>query len=349
MEWIGARLRLIENNDFNDSFLDDDYFRTFFLPPSFFPWGLRVRNVVGDACLPYDKRKIYRANNYGFRSDDFIEPADLVFAGCSYTYGSGLHEENIWGNILGKSVGMSTANLGIHGASWKMIVDNVIGYCELIGAPKKLACLFPDFYRYTTPVDGFIHRNDDRALPKTRSDQGGYFATISFDRYHEDVPNISKRPHDPDVVLSKDQAAFQSISAIRVLEQYCRTNKIDFSWTTWHNSTAKVIDLFAQKREETSFSNYFSLRDYYGYGYLKRSKTFTGYVHINDYNNECHNYHREKDCSCGKQDCHTEEEKLYESTGEFHHALDIEHDFESTHPGIHSHLHYIDGFRENLW
>lgn len=336
---------------FAHSSLGDGYSRTFFLTPSAFPWTSDKKDTVGDACLPYDKRKIYRGNNYGFRADDFKEPADLVFAGCSYTYGSGLHEENIWGNILGKLFNMSTANLGIHGASWKIIVDSVIGYCELIGAPKKLACLMPDFGRYTMPVDGFIHRLGDDGYLETIGANGSHFATITFDKYpREHVLNLSKRPHEAELVINKEQGIYQSIAAIRFLEQYCKINKIDFSWTTWHTGTAKAIDLFAQEDAKTSFSNYFSLKKYYGYGYLKRTKTFTGFTHTDDYGDYCSNEHRNSDCSCSNiKNCHSDEAEQYELTGEFHHALDIEYDFASTHPGAHSHLHYVEGFKENLW
>lgn len=348
-ELTGASLKAPRENIFTQDFLDDGYARTFFLAPSAFPWTSGKKDTL-DPLLPFDKREIYRGNNYGFRSDDFIKPADLVFAGCSYTYGSGLHEENVWGNILGKLFNMSTANLGLHGASWKIIVDNVIGYCELIGAPKKLACLMPDFWRYTMPVDGTIHRLDDRGYDGTVSSSGNHFSTIAFDKHPDDSsPNLAKKPYETEFVISKDQAIYQSITAIRVLEQYCKTNKINFSWTTWHNGTAKTIDLFAQKSKATDFSNYFSLKPYYGYGYLKRTKKFTGYTQTDDYEAYCSNVHQNKDCSCDNiKNCHGDEAKQYESTGEFHHALDIEHDFASTHPGIHSHLHFVEGFKDNF-
>lgn len=298
---------------------------------------------------PFDSRKIYRSNNYGFRSDDFNTPAQLLFAGCSWTYGSGLDEEFIWGNMLAKKLDMTAANIGISGASWEMIVDSILGYIEEIGHVPYVVCLFPDFYRYTFPVDGnFISLEKSSELEGTTGYAENFFSSVyPLDFYDKNYPRIVKRPFNPEHVFSQEMAIYQSFKAVRRLEEFCQSREIDLKWTTWNPAAGEVIDRVGQTREDLKFNFYFSSQPYGIYAYFKETNNFRAHVHTNSYGSFCTANHAGTDCSCYLI-CHLEEEKQYESSRQFHHALDIEQNFQGVHPGIHTQLHILEAFLDQF-
>lgn len=56
---------------------------------------------------------LYRANSRGFRCDHFTDEPSLVFFGCSFTYGTGMHEDDIWPTRVSKHFDLKCCNLGI--------------------------------------------------------------------------------------------------------------------------------------------------------------------------------------------------------------------------------------------
>lgn len=62
----------------------------------------------------------YHVNSWGFRSsvdyEDVREPC-IVALGCSFTFGTALHEYQTWPSLLGKLMGMRVINLGTPGHS----------------------------------------------------------------------------------------------------------------------------------------------------------------------------------------------------------------------------------------
>jgi hypothetical protein len=65
-----------------------------------------------------DTRIDYYINRWGFRSDheyEHIAEPCLVALGCSYTFGTGLHEHQVWASILAKRLGIRLVNLAVPG------------------------------------------------------------------------------------------------------------------------------------------------------------------------------------------------------------------------------------------
>jgi len=60
----------------------------------------------------------YHINSWGFRSaneyDEVQEPC-IVALGCSFTFGTGLHEYQTWPSVLGNQLGVRVVNLGTPG------------------------------------------------------------------------------------------------------------------------------------------------------------------------------------------------------------------------------------------
>ena len=59
----------------------------------------------------------YQFNGHGFRSAEFGTPVDIVCFGCSFTMGTGVHEQDTWPSQLQALTGLSVANLGHAGSS----------------------------------------------------------------------------------------------------------------------------------------------------------------------------------------------------------------------------------------
>ena len=97
--------------------------------------------------FPEDGTNSYKVNKHQYRSKEFEKDADLLFAGCSITYGEGVVEPAIWGNIIASKLNMNAFNIGISGASVHLIVNNLFNYFKEFGNPKNLICMFPDFLR----------------------------------------------------------------------------------------------------------------------------------------------------------------------------------------------------------
>jgi len=105
-------------------------------------------------------KNTYKLNNLNFRDEkDLIsgKPADILTLGCSQTFGIGLPQEYIWPFLIEKKMNRSVSNLGMSGASAKMISDLMLYYFKNVGLPKVVIANFPDTFRYSHLLDGEIY------------------------------------------------------------------------------------------------------------------------------------------------------------------------------------------------
>lgn len=96
-------------------------------------------------------------NNYGHRSADFKvldqDKTNVLFAGCSMTFGEGLPEFYSWPHHVIRSIKSTIDNLGstdilsYPGGSAEKIIRNVFRYIDQIGKPDYIFILLPDFFR----------------------------------------------------------------------------------------------------------------------------------------------------------------------------------------------------------
>jgi hypothetical protein len=59
----------------------------------------------------------YRFNQHGFRTAEFDHEFEAVCFGCSFTMGTGVHNQHTWPEQLAKSTGLDIANLAHAGSS----------------------------------------------------------------------------------------------------------------------------------------------------------------------------------------------------------------------------------------
>ncbi len=101
-----------------------------------------------------DIKDVYKSNNYGMRSDDFIRHADgdkshMLFSGCSVTFGDGVLLEHLWAYKLYEKLSESERlsgyyNLARNGATVTEILSQVLKYIELFGVPGRIIINLPE-------------------------------------------------------------------------------------------------------------------------------------------------------------------------------------------------------------
>lgn len=87
--------------------------------------GLYVKNPV-----------TYTINHLGYRTRDDIPTTDYILAvGCSHTFGTGLHEEHRFTNLLEDFYKVPVLNVSIPGGSPNSVRDNII---QLLSSDNRL-------------------------------------------------------------------------------------------------------------------------------------------------------------------------------------------------------------------
>jgi len=295
--------------------------------------------------VPEDPVNLYKYNSHGYRSPEFSVGTELVFAGCSFTHGTGVPESGAWPSMVSKSLNKKASVVAQPGASISSIVDQLFMYFRSFGNPKTLLCLFPDRYRLSVPIDGST-LTYDQSRPvfgsNGSSPEQGVF-NIEFNPGSQSIKYM-KKPYDANVVITEDISLYQSMRSIRLLEQYCRATNIKLLWSTWNLELAAIMSL-VHEREDLKFDNYFNLNVYVD------RKSALGYWGVLfktlDDLNSCAHEHAKIDCSCYLV-CHKDLLELY---GEEQFNIGMDHHFsghESSHYGVHFQAHVADAFLSRL-
>ena len=229
--------------------------------------------------LPEDSSSLYKMNSMGYRSDEFIENRDMVFSGCSQTFGTGILNEGIWGNILSKKIGIKSYNLGRGGASTQYIVQNLIGFFKEYGNPKYLFCLFPEFTRSQMKSDiDFMRSSRESRIPLSGRQSYMLLRLLHSD---ENV-KYSASPHFAEDMIPPEFIFSMTLDYIRMLEIYCDLNNITLRWGTWDPAQ----DLYLTKNiKNMDFKYYVPL----GMNKWKRDSSDKGQSYlISDLDKSCH-------------------------------------------------------------
>lgn len=297
----------------------------------------------------------YLCNLYGYRGAGWEGDNQLVFAGCSFTFGSGIHNhEDVWGNRVAAELGVNAVNLSRPGVGAVWLVDRLFEYFNTYGDPEYLFLLIPNFRRIPLPIDGVILDSNsareeafllDFMIPYKEQDPKGpgVYAGINYEEKPEKLNKYSRMPHNVFDVVSEDIAVELSVRAMRHLESYCRAAGIKLLWTSWDLSISDYIDSLP---EILSFDCYFSLFDRPGGHYYKKYINGTAkWIHLESRlaYDVCMADHEDLDCSCDLG-CH-EEDRINTPEG-FDNGMDIEEGLFPSHPGIHTQIHFAEAFLE---
>lgn len=173
-----------------------------------------------DQKLNIDPRVEYKLNNFAHRCDDFDfldkSKTNILFAGCSSTFGHSISEKYVWTKKLYNSIVVKNKgpfhSIGIPGAGIERVVHNIIKYCNKFGNPDYIFIAHADFTRevlYKSETDEFINK-----------------IHINYNT------NSLKSENDFDFYLMYKFQIFY-----RILEIYCSSHNIKLISSSWDSIT----------------------------------------------------------------------------------------------------------------
>ena len=265
-----------------------------------------------------DSGNAYSFNKMEYRSPEFTSNPDIIFAGCSFTFGLGVSDENIWPNLVAEDK-YTFANLSQVGISTEKIVSSCINHIDIYGKPKKIFCLFPDFLRNNFVNDPDFHVYD-RPMNEIAYEHS-WSQTVSWPSMDMIKPNkYVKMPFDINKNISPHYFIYKYINSIYILQTLCKALDIDFVWSIWHKDTAEIIEsLFNNNNFYLNKDNYISLID--------AEKKDIAYGSNESLNQKCSEDH---------------DHRLKDSLG-WETGTDVQN-----HPGIHWHYHISNLFKSSL-
>jgi hypothetical protein len=288
----------------------------------------------------------YSYNSLGFRGKEFEPEEDLVIAGCSQTFGMGLEENYIWGNVVANSLGYKASNISMPGASTESIINNIYAYFKEYGHPKMLLALFPDMYRFQIPTNRKYITSSSIKNEGPEPYEQPYMTYLYLDKQEQSKkPKYQKIPFDLEEIITPEIAFFYNMKSIIILNQYCNALGIKFYWASWRPELDIAITKI--KSDSKDYENYVSLdifnwytkhsfeEDPFG---VEKNLIESEYYH-KDYALDCYNCYNEQECDM-IVNCH---EELFESNKNlFHHGND------RAHIGSHKHQHIAEKFIERI-
>jgi hypothetical protein len=309
-----------------------------------------------------DPNRTYIENSFGFRTEEFSSKVDMIFAGCSLTYGAGIPEYGIWGNVLTKKLNLSSLNISKSGASISWIIDNLFKYFENYGNPKYLFCLFPDLYRHRVPVDGNhyakkikLDKNDpnlqkiklENVEQGTIGDNNNFFTTLYLNLYNK-PPKYVKLPYEYENIFSADLVVYENLRSIRHLESYCRAAGIQLIWSSWDQNFIEIAESLSENKN-LKFSGFFNIykNNFNSYRKLLNNNSYKDVFFNQEDKHEmiCKPWHEFEECDCYLK-CHEEYRSLEIESFDF--GTDNKIKLYSSHPGRHWHLHCAESFEAKI-
>jgi hypothetical protein len=163
----------------------------------------------------------YDLNGDGHRSEEFVSvdptKTNILFAGCSSTFGEGIPEDTRWTNRVHSQFDNAgpLQVLGYPGGGADRIVSNIFKYFAKFGNPDYLFIMFADFSRH-------MEFNDE---DKVRN-------VLMF--------NYGKQEIDSRESMENLLLQFQNY--YRMLEIYCKANNIKLYTSSWDSLTVMQMD-----------------------------------------------------------------------------------------------------------
>jgi hypothetical protein len=287
----------------------------------------------------------YRLNSCGYRGPEFKNNVDLLFSGCSFTYGMGIPEDGIWGTIIANRLNLEYNNLSQNGASIPWMVRQLFAYFKKYGNPKKLVCLFPTLTRSFFASNSEILTTEDNFIEESTKDLDGkksiYNVELSNLPNPEKRKRYSKRPHILDDVVNLDSVVQVAMQNIRMLEQYCDSSGIEFLWGSWCQAFNLIINDGGLSKLY-DFSHYVDVKNELWNNTRNVSPKDIFYQTESEKMN-CYENHKINGCECHVS-CHQEFFNKYQDS--FYLGTDTLQGV--PHFGVHRNVHIAESFIEKL-
>lgn len=201
-----------------------------------------------------DINRVFRRVHEHFKGP-WVEDAELVVAGCSFTAGDGVPEGEAWGERLASLMGVeSFYNISRSGWNMDEIVGSIITYIQRSSKkPKYVAVLATELTRYALPL-------------RSKKDEFLLDAISISDRNDltQPVRKYDKYPYNLAEIITPEVAIYQSLSAISTLIDYCELSDIKLVWGTWDPYSSIFYEKVLNRKEDEKvhLGNYINLPTY---------------------------------------------------------------------------------------
>lgn len=302
--------------------VDNDFEMNDYKKKSIYLSNLGEESSIGYIHTGFKHEILYEHNKLHYRCKDFDKNVDILFSGCSMTYGYGVPVEFTFPHIVANELGYSYANIGLLSESVSSQVRRTFAYFKKYGHPKYLYAVYPDFGRMEFPTNskGFITGTQKKVTKQDILDRSNNLTAWLQRNFLQNAHlpgnlsnlKLSAQPHIAEEVIIPEITHFYSSQLILMLQQYCDVAGIKFEWTTWDQDQYNIMSQF---------------EDFPGIFNINMDKW------VPDYDNIVDNY-------TDNLNCH--QEMMGELGTLFHFGMDREHGIDHAHWGAHRHAHVAD-------
>jgi len=224
-------------------FLNKDYVGTFDVSLD----GVINRIIKAENQVDGPKIK-YNLNKFGFRSKTLKKfdknEINILYSGCSNTWGNGVFEEEMWSTILTNKMQIlypnkiiNANNIAYPGASIKAIIKNLLGVIQITGNPDYIFISFPNVSRDLSYSKGY-----------------GYFINCFLQSFIHLNPNETSIKYNQN--FSYENNLLTATTMIFLLEEFCKSSNIKLVWTEWEESDDEIF-------KKINFNNYLKINKNY--------------------------------------------------------------------------------------
>lgn len=181
----------------------------------------------------------YKINLDGFRSKPFTKinnnKTNVLFAGCSITFGQGLPDGLCWIDFLINKMSakfemdIDYYNVALPGAGVFLNFKNIMAFINKVGIPDYLFMILPETTRS-------VYWDEEHKK----------FENVLLSSHFREVDNIHRKNY------IQENNLFTNITAIHAIEYICKILNIKLLWTSWNPVSADLYKKF-------DFKNFFKL------------------------------------------------------------------------------------------
>jgi hypothetical protein len=196
-------------------------------------------------------------NSYGFRSDEFTEKHEgshLLFAGCSYTHGSGVSKKEIWAHIIYEKISKEKKcsgffNIGFPGTSILEQSFMILKYIEKFGKPETIFWMVPPTNR------GFSNFQSNNLIDMKDSPSNEDHVNDKLNKMYAEKNKVDPPFYNIDLNEFVNYMGYYSIYS------YCKTNSINLYSFHWYpeqnNEDLKSKSIFYDLSKIKNFDTFY--------------------------------------------------------------------------------------------
>lgn len=256
---------LMGNSNRRDVVFSGDLKKSIFsreLLPMGLPSGWETPSITEN----YDEYNTYTLNNYGYRGPDIVRDVDIITAGCSQTFGTGVPDNGTWPEHVSRITGSSYVNLSAPGASIEWVIETIHRYIDNFGKPKKgIMVLFPDIFRVDLVIDQKVNSTlevtENDFIPQYYSDDHK-IKLMTYSPTGIKSPNLIKRPFPVEYTWTFEQSIKANVMKIRNFERYCEAAGIELLWSSWSDTTVWLYGWLADEYRSEHYIDLKGLADW---------------------------------------------------------------------------------------